>query len=248
MRKLLMLLMLLIGFVSSAQDSLAVEVLHLHLQPGEVAVDTSSLVVRQFESGLRDKYSSSDFVYEIQSAEKNFWDRFLEKLSHFIKNLFNIGTTETSMNIALNVVRAISVIIIIVVIFLIVKAVLNKEGSWIFGNSSKKIINYEDLEKNIHSTDFEKLIRSSELAGEKRLSIRYYYLWLLKKMSDRNIIVWDPEKTNTDYLYEIEATTYKENFEYLSYLYNNIWYGEFELNEQTFDRAKSAFEKMIRTI
>ena len=110
------------------------------------------------------------------------------------------------------------------------------------------MFHYEDVEKNIHLVDFEKLIKETLKSGEQRLSIRYYYLWLLKKMSDKNMIEWDIEKTNSDYLYELKEPLFKSDFEYVSYLYNYIWYGEFELDEPTFEKAKSVFEKIIKSI
>jgi len=135
------------------------------------------------------------------------------------------------------------------VIYLIVKSILNKEGQWIFGkNSDKKIINYAEIEKNLQLVDFEKLIKNTLKSNEKRLAIRYYYLWLLKKMAEKEIIEWDAEKTNSDYLNEIQNPNQKDNFAYLSYLYNYIWYGEFELDENTFDRAIATFDKTIQTI
>jgi hypothetical protein len=67
-------------------------------------------------------------------------------------------------------------------------------------------------------------------------------------MSEKGIIKWDIEKTNSDYLYEITNETRRDEFAYLSYLYNYIWYGEFELDEATFEKAKTAFEKTIRSI
>jgi hypothetical protein len=104
------------------------------------------------------------------------------------------------------------------------------------------------VEQNLHTTDFEKLIKNCLTSGENRLSIRYYYLWLLKKMSDKELIIWDIEKTNSDYLYELKNQSDKEQFEYLSYLYNYIWYGEFDIDEESFERAKIAFEKAIKTV
>jgi hypothetical protein len=67
-------------------------------------------------------------------------------------------------------------------------------------------------------------------------------------MSAKQMIVWDIEKTNSDYLYEIKEESQKEEFAYLSYLYNYIWYGEFELDEATFLKAKTAFEKTIKSL
>jgi hypothetical protein len=70
----------------------------------------------------------------------------------------------------------------------------------------------------------------------------------LKKLSERNIIEWHVDKTNTDYLYEIQSKELKDNFQYLSYLYNYIWYGEFEMNDTTFNQAQKAFEKTLQSM
>jgi hypothetical protein len=78
-----------------------------------------------------------------------------------------------------------------------------------------KKLKIEDIEKNLHLIDFEKLIQETLKKGESRLAIRYYYLWLLKKMTEKNVIVWDLEKTNSDS--EIQFKSYEEvygnNFE-----------------------------------
>ncbi|MNG25700.1 hypothetical protein D3C84_1105960 [compost metagenome] len=91
------------------------------------------------------------------------------------------------------------------------------------------------------------MIQESIQNGEKRLAIRYYYLWLLKVMAQNNYIEWDIEKTNSDYLYELKSPANREDFTYLSYLYNYIWYGEFEMDETTFTKAENRFKKSIKT-
>ena len=106
----------------------------------------------------------------------------------------------------------------------------------------------EMVEENIHTIDFKEIIQQSKSNKEYRLTIRYYYLWLLKSLSDKEIIEWDIEKTNSDYLYEIKNSAIKSQFEYVSYLYNYIWYGEFELDEVTFIKAKKAFDNLINSL
>lgn len=142
-----------------------------------------------------------------------------------------------------------AILLTILVIYLIVRALMNDEGSWVFGRSSdKKVIKYDEIEQNIHTTDFQKLIHESEKNGEQRLTIRYYYLWLLKILSENEIIEWDIEKTNSDYQSEIKDTEIKADFSYLSYLYDYVWYGEFDIDQLTFDKAKSSFEKTIKKL
>ncbi len=246
------LIIILFSFCSNigAQDSLAVAKKEkIVFTEKDIAVDSVAIEVKPFAKNFKTKYTEKEFIYEFKTPEKNAWDRFKEWLANFFKNIFSFTDSKSANNFVEILLRTLAIAIVIFVIYLIAKAIMNKEGQWIFGrNSDRKIINYDEIEKNLHLVDFEKLIQKSLESGENRLTIRYYYLWLLKKMSEKQIIEWDVEKTNSDYLYEIKDEAQKEDFAYLSYLYNNIWYGEFELDENTFTKARTAFEKSIKKI
>ena len=245
------LIFLFITFVTfGAADSLIIPKKNkIFFTEKDIQIDTAYIELKSFEKNFKSKYSDDQFVYEFKSKEKNSWDRFKEWLAGIFKNIFSFSNKEASMNFVEILMKVLAVLVIVFVIYLIVKSLMNKEGQWIFGkNSDKKIIDYTEVEKNIHTIDFEKLIKNTLKSGEKRLSIRYYYLWLLKKMSNKEIIIWDIEKTNSDYLYEIKNQTQKDEFAYLSYLYNYIWYGEFDMDDPTFTKAKKSFEKAIQAI
>jgi Domain of unknown function (DUF4129) len=233
-----------------AQDSLAVAKKEkIVFTEKDIVVDSAFVALKPFAKNFKKKYSDPSFIYEFKTPEKNAWDRFKEWLANFFKNIFKFTDSKSAANFVDILLRVIAILIVLAVIYMIVKAIMNKEGQWIFGkNSDRKIINHDEIEQNLHKVDFEKLIQKSLESGENRLTIRYYYLWLLKKMSEKQIIEWDVEKTNSDYLYEIKDEAQKEDFAYLSYLYNNIWYGEFELDEETFAKARTAFEKSIKKI
>lgn len=214
-----------------------------------VLTDTSSVERVYFKENLKEKYDDKSFIYEEQSQMKSAWERFKEWFSEWLNSVFDVQDSRTAMSILDYTINTIAVILILLVIYLIVKALLNKEGTWIFGSKSDaNLIRYDEIEKNLHLVDFEKLIKNSIKSGEHRLSIRYYYLFLLKKMSEKGIIEWDVEKTNSDYIYEIKSADLKANFEYLSYLYNYIWYGEFDVTPQEFEKAKKAFDSTIQSI
>ena len=126
---------------------------------------------------------------------------------------------------------------------------MNDEGSWVFGKSSdKNIIPVTDIESNLSITDFKKLTAEAENSEEYRLAIRYCYLWLLKNLTNAEVIDYDVEKTNSDYYNEISSEEIKKQFSYTSYLYNYIWYGEFDVSKMDFDKAKSAFTNLINSV
>lgn len=214
----------------------------------DIQKDNSEISPVLFEDNFQGKYRENDeFIYESIVKEKGTWQRFKDWLARVYESVFGFKTSADA-NKAIDLTINIGAILLsILVIYLIVKAIMNDEGSWVFGRSSdKKIIRYDEIEQNIHTTDFEKLIKEAEKEGDQRLSIRYYYLWLLKKLSENEIIEWDIEKTNSDYQNEIQDSQIRNDFSYLSYLYDYIWYGEFEIDQTTFDKAKASFDKIIK--
>jgi len=213
-----------------------------------IPVDDLSLSPRQF-GNLKDKYNNSDFIYERTKQNSGWWSRFKQSLSDFFKNLFNIKNAGQASKITDISIKVAGVIVFLLVLFFIFKAVVNKEGTWVFGKSSdKSIIPVTDIETNIHQADFKTLIKDAEANNNYRLAIRYYYLWLLKGLSEKEVISYDAEKTNSDYQYEIKNPQNAEKFAYTSYLYNYIWYGEFNVDKTQFDKAKLAFTNFINTV
>lgn len=238
--------------ISHAQDSSATaepkSSKSVKYTESDIYVDSDTIETKTFKKDFKKKYKDADFVYEYKTPEKGLWDDFKEWLASIFRRIFSFKNPEASLNFVAIVLKIIAVLIIIFVIYLIVKAIIAREGQWIFGkNAHKKTVYYSELEKNIHLLDFEKLIRESIAAGEKRITVRYYYLWLLKVMAQNHYIEWDIEKTNSDYLYELQSQAHKEEFMYLSYLYNHIWYGEFEIDDTTFIKAENRFKKSLKT-
>jgi hypothetical protein len=126
---------------------------------------------------------------------------------------------------------------------------INKEGNWIFGRNSDKInIDVTALDENILETNYEALIQKAVQANNYRLAIRYYYLKTLKKLAEASKIEWEYEKTNLDYYHEIENKELKNQFQYISYIYNYCWYGEFELSDTAFNEAKTSFNTLYKSI
>ncbi|WP_047547243.1 hypothetical protein [Psychroserpens sp. Hel_I_66] len=212
-----------------------------------VYVDTEPIEKREYDN-LKEKYNDDEFIYERTVDNSGWWTRFKQWLSDFIKNLFDINSDAKAANITDIALKIFYVVIFLLVVYFIVRAIINKEGNWIFGKSSdKSIIPVTDIENNIYETDFKTLIAEAENENNYRLAIRFYYLWLLKTLSEKEIIDYDVEKTNSDYFIEIANEDTKKEFSYTSYLYNYIWYGEFDIDQPQFEKAKKAFTQFLRT-
>lgn len=208
-------------------------------------------VNRQFKANLNKKYTGNDFKYKAEKQEQGWATRFFAWIRKVMHDLFGNprkkdATTSKSNNSV--IYKLLAIVIILGVVYFIARTILEKNGIWIFGRANKKI-NANDLEaENIHEMDFASLIEKTRNEADYRLALRYYYLWLLKKMSAREIISWNWDKTNTDYYYEIKDNNLRDDFKYLSYLYDHSWYGEFEVDEKAFGKAEKAFKKTINLL
>ena len=213
-------------------------------------IDTNSSIKKRHFNDLNSIYTGEDFIYDRTINESTgWWTRFKEWLNHALNDLFNLKNDGQASQLTDVLINIAGCIIFILVIYFIFKAVINKEGAWVFGKSSdKSIIPVTNIENNIHQTNFKILIQEAENNTNYRLAIRYYYLWLLKSLTQAELIEYDVEKTNSDYQNEIASVTVKKDFAYTSYLYNYIWYGEFNVNTQEFNKAKHAFINFLNTL
>ncbi|MDG5492961.1 DUF4129 domain-containing protein [Psychroserpens sp. SPM9] len=224
------------------------ETFQTEIEQDSVYYDTEPIDKREYDN-LKDKYNDDEFIYERTVENSGWWSRFKQWLSDFFKNLFDFNSDAQASNFTDIALKIFYVVIFLLVVFFIVKAIINKEGNWVFGKSSdKNIIPVTDIENNIYETDFKSLISQAEAENNYRLAIRYYYLWLLKTLSEAEIIDYDVEKTNSDYYLEIESQATKEEFSYTSYLYNYIWYGEFDIDSLQFNKGKQAFTQFLNSI
>lgn len=210
--------------------------------------DTTVHRVTAFRNEFEKEYmSDEDFRYEEHIKGKNFLSRLIDSIASFLKNIFPFFIENTNGENTLLTVRIISGLIILAVIYFVVRFVINHQGKWFFQKKNQTIpFDINNTEQLIEHADFEKLISETERTGDTRQSIRLYYLWLLKELKEKNLINWLPEKTNTDYLYELKDDTLRKQFEHLSYLYSYIWYGEFSISDKEYHVAKEAFLSYLR--
>ena len=211
-------------------------------------IDNTNIEPRNF-GDLNETYNGEEFIYERTVENSGWWTRFKQWLSDLIKSWFDIQNSDEAYNLTDLMLKIGGVIIFLLVVYFIFKAVMNNEGQWVFGKSSdKNIIPVTDIESDLSITDFKKLTKDAENNQEFRLAVRYYYLWILKRLSSFEIIEYDVDKTNSDYYNEISKKEIKEQFSYASYLYNYIWYGEFNVNDLEFRKAKKSFVQFINSI
>ncbi|MFT6964758.1 MAG: hypothetical protein ACJAWV_004500 [Flammeovirgaceae bacterium] len=98
------------------------------------------------------------------------------------------------------------------------------------------------MEEDIHEIDFNTRIAQAVESQNFREAIRLHYLKNLKILSDQNLIDWKINKTNHDYEVEIRDNSIKAPFSRITYLYDNICYGDFPIDSESYSRFVEDFE------
>lgn len=209
------------------------------LQKPQVIVNDSSIIeIRQPDTKKQNELlNEKDYQYERKSpAGKNPWERFKEWLINQLDKIFNSKGGEISLEI-LKYVLIVAAIVAIVLILL-----KNNLRSLFYGKSATTNIEFAELEEDIHAIDFNNLISKAIQEKDYRRAVRLHFLKLLKELTDKNLIAWKIDKTNKDYYIELSNTSYSRQFKELTFLYEYIWYGSFELNEDDYNTTINKFQ------
>ena len=89
--------------------------------------------------------------------------------------------------------------------------------------------------------DYGKLIAQAVAANNYRLATRYNYLQTLQKLSSKGVIQFTGDKTNYQYITELNGKPYRDDFALLTRSYEYAWYGSFEINEVMFAAIQNSF-------
>ncbi|HEX8039947.1 MAG TPA: DUF4129 domain-containing protein [Chryseosolibacter sp.] len=211
--------------------------LHEHRKPGELATtrnyNAEAIGIRSFdEKKWREAVGDADFR-ETPSAKQ-------EKAS----------SANYSLPWAGAVLKIISYIAIPGIVIFLLYLVLKDISFDVKIRRSQ--LRTDDLEKppeNIEDIDISGQLDQARREGNFRLAVRLYYLALLKKLHEMQVIAWKKDKTNRDYLTEV----FSKDFHFLemqglTVSYEAIWYGEHQVNAVSFQDLSSRFEAVFQKI
>lgn len=204
---------------------------------------SNELYPKTLKTNIKEKYKDADFDYTLVRPKESLMDKVWRRLGKIFESIFGKVDRTKSGDIADLVFRLIAIVLIAVVLYFIIKILVQKNGNLLFGKRNKKVdIGADALFENINEINFPAKISEFELQGNHRYAVRYQFLYVLKKLSDKKLIEWNPEKTNKDYLKEIERPEIKRNYKTLVHIFDNVWYGEFSVDSESYRGFKHQFE------
>ncbi|MFC2721065.1 MAG: DUF4129 domain-containing protein [Flavobacteriaceae bacterium] len=204
---------------------------------------------KTFPENYKNKYKSKEYDYTATKPRESLWERLQRKFIELLESIFGSINSNKPFDFAESIMRFLAIIIIGFVLYFLIKFLISKEGSFFFGKKNKKInIEVNELHENIHEINFQESIKGYERNRDFRYAVRYQFLWILKILADKNIIEWNPEKTNRDYMTEIKEKQLQGKFRDATKIFDYVWYGEFEIDENSYHQMKekwSVFHEKI---
>ncbi len=202
-----------------------------------ISYDSSLIDTRSFDQEKLEKLKADpDMDYGRSPAAINLWERFKIWLSKLFSRLLTAVDNANWFNILLIILAIIGLVYVIL-------RLLKVDAFTMFYAGKKTPVAYGVLDEDIHAMDFDKLIREALTKKEFRLAIRLLFLQSLKLLADKHHILWQPGKTNHDYLDELAAQQLKTGFNELNFYFEYAWYGNFTINESLYQKVDSIFKE-----
>lgn len=220
-----------------------------------IIFDDSTIDFKEISEIDLETYKNDDaFNYVEVEPEENFlaraFNRFLSWLSNIIREIveaiFGVGEAQGLLYFIFYILPY---LILAILIFLLIRFFLKVNSrTLITGQKEKAGFQFTEDEQIIKNEDINALINNAIQQKNYRLAIRYYYLQSLKHLTEKQVIIWQQEKTNEDYITEIESDSIKSSFKNITRIYDYVWYGEFNIDQLRFESLKIPFESLNKSI
>ena len=142
--------------------------------------------------------------------------------------------------------KTLLVIFIIVVLFIVAYLIIKNSKP-----PNKKIIvdvendwNPEVISKSELELRLEEALKNRDYRG----CVRVYFTFILKELIQKSWVVWRQEKTNHQYVLEMHKNPGSDRFNECVRIYDLVWYGEYQINEETFNSLKPTLEEYYRSL
>jgi len=141
------------------------------------------------------------------------------------------------------------VLVIGTLVFFIVFTILKNPGVEL--NTRMTSLSEDDIqsiEENLFDNDLEKYIHEAKLAGDYKLAIRFSFIYIIRLLDENGIIKWRKQKTNYEYLNELEGNPFKDSFSYCKLIFENLWYGSSSFSNSALIQTLDLYASHINTL
>ncbi|MCW5519793.1 DUF4129 domain-containing protein [Aureitalea sp. L0-47] len=238
-------------FLFFSPESVSQDSLQETIKPVVVYDSEEDVEPMELDEGIIDEFKvDDDFDYTELEASESWFEQFIRWLGELWDSFWRwlLGDYE-AVGILAFLIKILPYIIIAGIVFFVIWLFYKlNPGARLLKSKEAPEVFYTEEEEIIKSRNISDLIQKALEAKNYRLAIRYYYLLVLKKLSKAEIIHYEFDKTNREYVSEIDSEEISKRFSNVTNIYDYIWYGNFDVSESDFSIAQHSFNTLVNQI
>jgi hypothetical protein len=206
----------------------------------EIPADTSDLIVRSVDDNTFNELTSGrDFQYNKRPENPDsLWSRIRTWFFDLLEKVFQNRWASVFIRIAFIGIFAAALIAII-------NQILGGNLSSTFtGKKTDEEFSLNISEEQLQQVDYDERLQTAINQRNYKDAVRILYLKALRELSIAELIQWQADKTNSDYVRELTSHPVQKPFSMLTYFYEYVEYGDFEINESGFRKCSDIYQSL----
>ena len=210
-------------------------------QGHRLAYDSSNFDVRSFDQNkLESLKNQKAFQYDFnETAVETWYQRLWKKILEWLSRISELG-------LIIQIVFYAILLCILVLLILSLMGVTVK--SLFYKKPASFAVPVHENEMNIHEINFDQLIHNAVNNENFNAAVRYGYLKMLKLLNDVHLLHWERNKTNRQYISELQSDDLKNWFAQICRDYEYAWYGNFNIGKSSYAGFIETINKLLHAL
>lgn len=191
------------------------------------------------QSRIAEYKKNPDFIYKREPVKISFIEAATQWINDFLNKYFEKPLKDVNFS---KIKYAAIVVALSMIIFIILKTFRSE----IFERKKRKKNEMDifSVIDDVYNPETDELINRYLEEHNYTIVIRLYFNKVLKILAEKNIIIWEKNKTNKQYYYDIKDTNLKQTFNEFSNIFDHVWYGNFEVNDTLFKKIEKLYYRI----
>jgi hypothetical protein len=191
---------------------------------------------------LKEISEMKKYSYNEPQKALSFWDKIVITVRRWLRNLLDNVWVEYFL-------KGSAILIFIVVLIALINQMLKGEiKSAITGKKDRSLLNLNIDDGDLSTNNIDRLIAQALEKKNYGLAVRFLYQKSLLLLKEHELIHFKQDKTNYEYLKELNDHPSASYFDRLTYFHEYIDYGHFEIDKDRYQKVKDVFTKFQNSL
>ena len=175
------------------------------------------------------------YAYNEPQEALTLWDKIIIAIQQWLRNVLDNQWVEYFL-------KGSAILIFVVILVALLNQMLKGEiKSAITGKKDRTLLNLNIDAGDLNTNNIDSLIAQALEKKNYGLAVRYLYQKSLILLKDHELIHLKQDKTNYEYLKELNDHPSASYFDRLTYFHEYIDYGHFEIDKDRYQKVKAVF-------